>query len=178
MGFYMAQIGLHRFAPRAYRRNIGFSVAQDLLSRTFTEMYGLTVNSVLGPRRRAIRSYRWAVRRLIPKFMQVQVVINPKRFPQEKDNEARRKYLETVAHAEYANLPGNAYREPRFSTFALALVVRAVPEVDKLKILSLRAPSTEASDLYFTSMNTSVARMRELTASLRENPSEDLVAEC
>ena len=174
MGFDMAQIGLRRFAPRDYRRSIGFSVAQDLLDRTFAGIYGVTFERVLGPSHRAIGSYRWAVRRLIPKFMQVQVLIDRKRFPQEKDSEARREYLETVARAEYANLPGNSYREPRFSTHALALVVRVVPKVGKLKILSLRAPSQETSDLYFASMNTSVARMRELTARLRENPSDDL----
>jgi hypothetical protein len=174
MGFDMSQIGLHRFAPRDYRSNIGFSVAPDLLDRSFTEMYGLTVPSVVGPERRALRSYRWAVRRLIPKFMQVQVLINRKRFPQEKDNEARRKYLATVAHAEYASLPGSAYREPRFGTHALSLVARIAPKVGKLKILSLKAPSPETSDLYFASMNTSVARMRELVARLRENPAQDL----
>lgn len=174
MGFDMAHIGSRRFAPREYRRNIGFSVAQDLLDRTFPEMYGLTVHNVLGPPPRAIRSYRWAVRRLIPKFMQVQVLINRERFPQEKDTEARRKYFETVAQADYANTPGSAYREPGFSTHALALVVRVIPKVGKLKILSLRAPSTETSDLYFTSMNTSVARMREWTARLREDSSGDL----
>src|SRR5262249_25672605 len=46
MGFDMTQIGLHRFAPRVYRRNIGFSVAQDLLDRVFTETYALTVRDV------------------------------------------------------------------------------------------------------------------------------------
>jgi hypothetical protein len=173
MGFDMAHIGSRRFAPREYRRNIGFNVAQDLLERTFTEMYGLTVHSVLGSPPRAIRSYRWAVRRLIPKFMQVQVLINRERFPHEKDTEARRKYFETVKQAEYASVPGSAYREPRFSTHALALVVRVIPKVGKLKILSLRAPSPETSDLYFVSMNTSVARMRELTARLREDSSDD-----
>jgi hypothetical protein len=175
MGFDMAQIGLHRFAPRDYRRNIGFSVAQHLLDRTFTEAYGLTVRSVLGPEHRALRSYHWAVRRLLPKFMQVQVLIYRRRFPQEKDTGARREYLETVAQAEYASLPGSAYREPRFSTHVLALVVRTVPKVGKLKTLSLRAPSKETSDLYFSSMNTSVGQMRELIGLLRENPTEDLL---
>ena len=154
MGFDMAHIGSRRFASREYRRNIGFNVAQDLLDRTFTEMYALPMRSVLGPPPRAFRSYRWAVRRLIPKFMQVQVLINRERFPQEKDTEARRKYFETVKQAEYAKTPGSAYREPRFTTHALALLVRVTPKVGKLKILSLRAPSPETNDLYFVSMNT------------------------
>jgi hypothetical protein len=173
MGFDMAHIGSRRFAPREYRRNIGFSVALDLLDRTFTEIYGLTMHSVLGPPPRAIRTYGWAVRQLLPKFMQVQVLINRKRLPQEKNTEARRKYFETVAQAEYAKVPGSAYREPRFSTHTLAIVVRVIPKVGKLKILSLKAPSPETSDLYFVSMNTSVARMRELTAQMGGNSSED-----
>jgi hypothetical protein len=174
MGFDMAQIGLQRFASRAYRRNIGFRVAQDLLDRAFHETYGLTVRSVIGPERPAINSYRFAVRRLLPKFMQVQVLIKRKRFPQEKDDDARREYLENVAKAEYASMPGSAYRDPRLSTHALALVVRIVPKVGTLKILSLKPPSPETGDLYFYSVNTAVGRMRELTGWLRQNPSDDL----
>src|SRR5262249_14690272 len=67
MGFDMAQIGRRRFAPRAYRRDIGFSVSQDLLDRAFHETYGLTVRSVVGPEHRAIKSYRFSVRKLLPK---------------------------------------------------------------------------------------------------------------
>jgi hypothetical protein len=174
MGFDMAQIGLHRFAPRAYRRQIGFRVAQDLVDRAFYETYGLNMHSVIGPERRAINGYRFSVRRLLPKFMQVQVLINRKRFPGEKDDDARREYLENVANAEYASMPGSAYREPGFGTHLLALFVRVVPKVGTLKILSLKAPSPETSDLYFSSVNTAVGRMRELTGRLRQNPSEDL----
>jgi len=174
MGFDMTQIGLHRFAPRVYRRNIGFSVAQDLLDRIFTETYALTVRDVLGPEHRAIRSYRWSVRTLIPKFMQVSVLINRRRFPQEKDDEVRREYLENVAQADYASLPGSSYRPPRFSTHALALVVRMTPKVGTLKILSLRAPSPETSGLYFYSVNSAVDRLRELTGRVRQNPLADL----
>jgi Zinc dependent phospholipase C len=174
MGFDMAQIGLHRFAPRAYRRNIGFRVAQDLLDRAFNETYGLTVRSVLGPEHPAINSYRWSVRRLLPKFMQVQVLINRRRLSPEKDGDARREYLENVAQADYASLPGSAYREPGVGTHALALVVRIVPKVGTLKILSLRAPSPETGELYFYSVNTAVGRLRELTRRLRQSPFEDL----
>jgi hypothetical protein len=174
MGFDMTQVGLRRFAPRAYRSNIGFSVALDLLDRAFSETYGLTMRDVVGPEHRALNSYRFAVRRLMPKFMQVTVLINRKRFPQEKDDDARREYLKNVAKADYAKVAGSAYREPRFTTHALALVVRIVPKVGTLKILSLKAPSPETGDLYFYSMNTSVGQMRALMGRLRENLIADL----
>src|SRR5262249_20363262 len=149
--------------------------AQDLLDRAFSETYGLTVRGVVGPEHRAINSYRWSVRTLLPKFMQVQVLINRRRFPQEADDEARRKYLENVAQADYSSMPGSSYREPRFSTHSLALVVRIVPKVGTLKILSLKVPSPATGNLYFYSMNSAVGRMRELTGRMRRNPSEDLV---
>jgi hypothetical protein len=129
---------------------------------------------VRGPEHRAVNSYRFAVRRLMPKFMQVTVLINRNRFPQEKDDDARREYLKNVAKADYAKMPGSAYREPRFSTHALAVVVRIVPKVGTLKILSLKAPSPETGDLYFYSMNTSVGQMRALTGPLREEVTADL----
>src|SRR5262249_25138670 len=101
MGFDMAQIGLNRFAPRAHRRNIGFRVARELLNRAFHETYGLRVRDVVGRERPALKSYRYSVRRLLPKFLEVEVLINHKRFSQEKDDDARREYLEKVAHTEY-----------------------------------------------------------------------------
>ena len=174
LGFDMAQIGLHRFAP-VYRSNICLNVADDLLDRAFYETYGLTLRREIGHRQKAINSYRFGVCRLLPKFMQVQTVINRRRFPQEKDDDARREYLENLKQAKYVSIPRTRYEKPGFGTHVLALVVRIVPKVGKLKIFSLKAPSPETNSLYFHSMNTAVRRMRELTGELRENPSADIV---
>jgi hypothetical protein len=173
MGFDMAQIGVRRFAP-AYRSKIGFRVAQDLLDRAFYETYGLTVRSVIGQERRAINAYRFSVRRLLPKFLQVQVLINRRRFPREKDDDVRHEYLDNIRQARYASFPGSPYWEPHIGTRALAVVVQIVPKVGTLKILSLKAPTSETSHLYFHSVNTAVGRMRELVGWLRQNPAEDV----
>lgn len=173
LGFDMAQIGLHRFAP-VYHSNICLSVDRDLLDRAFLETYGLTMPSVIGRERAAIRSYRFGVCRLLPKFMRVQVLINRRRFSQEKDDDARREYLENVSKAYYATLPATKYWQPGAGTHVLALAIRMVPKVGTLKIFSLKAPSPETNSLYFSSMNTAVRRMRELIGQLRENPSGDI----
>lgn len=173
MGFDMAQIGAHRFAP-VNRSKIGFSVAQNLLDRAFQETYGLTVHSVTGRELRAINIYRFSVRKLLPKFMQVQVFINRERLPHEKDDDARREYLENIRRARRTSISGNEYWVPGVGTHALALVVRIVPKVGKLRIFRLKAPSPETSDLYFHSVNTAVRRMRELIGQLRQNGPEDL----
>ncbi|HKE28896.1 MAG TPA: zinc dependent phospholipase C family protein [Bryobacteraceae bacterium] len=171
-GFDMAQIGLRRFAP-VYRSAIGFRVAQDLLDRAFRQTYALSVRSVIGREQRALNIYRFSVRRLLPKFMQVQVLINRNRFPREKDTSTRHEFLDNLQQAKYAGKPRRAYWEPGVGTHALALLVRVVPKVGTLKILSLKAPSPETNDLYFYSVNTSVRRMRELAEWLRRNPPED-----
>jgi hypothetical protein len=173
LGFDMAQIGLHRFAP-VYHSNICLSVHRDLLDRAFLDTYGLTMPSVIRRERAALRSYRFGVCRLLPTFMRVQALINRRRFSQEKDDEARREYLENISKAHYATLPATKYWQPGAGTHVLALVIRMVPKVGTLKILSLKAPSPETNGLYFSSMNTAVRQMRELTRQLRENPSENL----
>ena len=65
-GFDAAQVGLHRYAPHAYRQYIGFEVSQPLLRKAFFQTYGLTVRSVLGPQPPAIRSYRHLSERFCP----------------------------------------------------------------------------------------------------------------
>ena len=171
MGFDMAQIGRHRFAP-VYRREIGFNVAQKLLDRAFHETYGIAVSRVIGREQTAIKSYRFSVGRLLPKFMQLEVLIHRKRLSQEKDDGTRHEYLENIRQAHYASIPGSVYWAPGVGTHALSLVVRIVPKVGTLKIFSLKVPSPATSDLYFYSVNTSVRRMRELIARLRQSPSD------
>ena len=53
-------------------------------------------------------------------------------------------------------------------------MVRIVPKVGTLKILSLKAPSPATVDLHFYSMNSAAGRLRESTGRLRQNPSEEL----
>ena len=173
-GFDVAQLAWHRYAPHAYRKYIGFQVSGSLLDRAFYETYGLTVRSVLGPQRSAIKSYRFSVRRLLPEFLKIEVINQRDDLPVEIQNAARQEFLDNISQTEYARHWGNSYRKPGFGAHLLAFIVRIIPKIGVLKILAIKAPSATTEDLFLTSMNVSCSRLRELLNRFSSSPSGEL----
>ena len=174
-GFDVAQIGWHRYASHAYREYIGFRVALGVLDRAFFETYGLTVHSVLGPRRSAIASYRFSVRKLLPKFVVAEVINNRSRLPTEIQNPALREYLARIDSTEYFRKWGGTYRGQRgFVVHAMAILIRIIPKIGVLKILSIKPPSSATEDLFIASVNNAMDHFRTRLAQVAAAPSAGL----
>jgi Zinc dependent phospholipase C len=174
-GFDVAQTSWHRYAPRAYRKRIGFRVARQLLYRTFEETYGLHARGILGPARSAVRTYRWAVTSLLPAFLSAQLVRLRADLPVENADEPQIEFLRTISRSEYATTPGLSYAEPGIRAHLLAFVVLIIPKVGRLKVLDTESPSAETEDLFLKSANHAVALLRELLSLLQTHPDHDLL---
>lgn len=174
-GFDVAQIGWHRYASHAYRQYIGFEVSQPLLNRAFYETYGLTVRSVLGPERSAVKSYKTAVRRILPRFVQWELINNRSKLPHEIQKPDRDNFLHRIAQTEYAKSWGTSYREPGFSAHVVAFIIRLIPKIGVLKILSIKAPTPDTEDDFLKSVNDSADTFRSLLRRLAERSSDSPV---
>jgi hypothetical protein len=173
-GFDAVQVGLHRYAPHAYRQYIGFEVSQPLLRKAFYETYGLTVRSVLGPQPPAIRSYRTSVRKILPRFIQWEIINIRSDFPKESQDPSRQQFLQDISRTEYARSWRNSYRQPGVGAHIVAFIIRLIPKIGVLKILSIKAPTTETEDLFFQSVNTAADTLRGLLRRLADNPTKAL----
>ena len=169
-GFDVTQTAWQRYAPRAYRKSIGFQVARRLLYRTFQEVYGVRAGGILGPARSALPTYHWAVASLLPAFLRAQVVLLGGRLPVERSDDAQRQFLAHISHAEYATKWRNAYSKPGIRSHLFAFVILMVPKLGRLKALSIKSPTTETEDLFLQSVNDAVETFRTLLADLRRHP--------
>jgi hypothetical protein len=152
-GFDIAQLARRRYASHAYREFIGFRVARGLVEQAFYETYGLPAPSVLGPPRSAVASYRLAARSILPLFARVEVINMRGRLPEEALTPDRHRFLEYLARAEYARRWNGSHRGPGVGAHVLAVVIRIIPKIGVLKILSLRTPTPETEEAFIESVN-------------------------
>src|SRR5262249_39589757 len=64
--FDVLEVARGGFKSDAYQRLIGFEVASPVLERAFRDTYGLELEDVFGDADLAIRTYRYAVSRVVP----------------------------------------------------------------------------------------------------------------
>ena len=173
-GFDVTQVSWRRYAPRAYRKHIGFRVARPLLYRAFHETYGIRTRGILGPGRAAVASYRSAVGKLLPLFLGAEVLLLRNDLPHEEVTPAREQFLANVADTAYAKNWKNAYSRPGFGVHAAAILIRVIPKIGELKALSTKAPITETEELFVESMVEATRRFRELLESVGAHPDLNL----
>jgi hypothetical protein len=176
-GFDVAQTNWQRYASRVYRKHTGFRVPRRLLYQAFQETYGIPTRGILGPARSALPSYRWAATTLLPAFLNAEIVLLRNRLPVEDRDPAQAEFLVTILKSEYAAVSPNTYSTPGIRAHLLALVIRVVPKVGRLKVLDVKSPTTETEDLFLRSANDALDTFRELLARVLTDPNGDLPLE-
>ena len=169
-GFDLAQLDRRRYAPRAYRKHIGFHVPRALLARAYFETYGLRLRGILGPPRPAVVSYRASVRGIIPLFAGATGFNVRHRLPPDDSGPALPPLLADIARTDYARYWGAYYRGPSVGARLLGYVFRVVPKIGALKILDIKAPSPRTEALFLASLDHALARFRDLLARLAAAP--------
>ena len=166
-GFDTLQVAKNRYASDQYHDFIGFKVAQPLLERSFSVVYGLQLKDVLTHEDLAIGSYRYAVSRLIPQMTKVALQTHKKDLMQETPNFAKEKFLYRLSRSDYEREWGKTYTKPDFGTRFLSALFRYMPKVGPFKGLGFDNPTPQTEDLYIKSINTTVDRYRALLAEVR-----------
>ena len=165
-GFDVAQSAWDRYAPRKYRKRIGFRFARQLLYRAFSETYGFPAARLLGPARSALASYRWSAGFLVPVFLRAQIVLLRGRLPGESADEQQQQFLENIAHSEYATTVAAVHSGPGFSAHLVAALIWLTPKIGRLKMLDIKAPDSVTEDLFLSSVNDAGGRFRSIVAAL------------
>jgi len=167
-GFDVVEVAKHRFAPDAYRNFIGFKMAKELLQRAFAETYSIPLDSMFPNLDRAIGSFRYDVHSLIPTAVKVAWALKQKEIQQDIPGMTRKKYLYNLSRAGYEKEWGKDYDKPGRGAKALAFMVRLLPKVGPLRVLSLRTPTPETEQMFEASFNVALQHYRNLLQSLQE----------
>jgi hypothetical protein len=80
----------------------------------------------------------------------------------------RKKYLYNLSRSSYEKEWGKEYQRPTAGEKFLAFLIRILPKIGPLKILTFRTPTPEAEKLFENSFNKTVERYRHLLAELKQ----------
>jgi hypothetical protein len=154
-GFDIAQLAKRQYTPEQFRRLIGFQVADRALDRALLETYGLGLVSTLG--HAGPDSYRFSVRKVMPLFGRTEVVRLDGRFHPDRNDEALRQYLKFVGEIAREHQWAGQYTPPGWKAHFFDILFRGLPPIGPLKVVDVKAPTTETGDWFVRSLNRSQA---------------------
>ena len=164
--FDVLQVAKGHYAPDSYHDFVGFEVSLPVLERAFQETYGIELKSVISNEERAANSYRNSVNGLIPKATRVAWNLKQHDIQKDEPGITRKKFLYNLSRASYEKEWGKDYQRPTASDKFLALLIRILPKIGPLRILTFRTPTPEAQQLFENSFNMTVDRYRALLIDL------------
>lgn len=164
--FDVLQVAKGHYAPESYHNFVGFEVSLPVVERAFKETYGIELKSVISNEQRAANSYRSSVNGLIPRATRVAWNLKQNEIQKDEPGITRKKFLYNLSRASYEKEWGKDYQRPTASDKFLAFVIRILPKIGPLRILTFRTPTPEAQKLFENSFNLTVDRYRSLLNQL------------
>jgi hypothetical protein len=160
--FDVLQVAKGHYAPDSYHAFVGFEVSMPLLERAFRDTYGLELRSIISNEEKAANSYRHSVNGLIPKATRVAWNLKQDEIQKDIPGITRKKFLYNLSRTSYEKEWGKDYQRPTAGDKFLAFVIRILPKIGPLRILTFRTPTPEAQKLFENSFNTTVDQYRAL----------------
>jgi hypothetical protein len=167
-GFDVLEVAKGRYASDAYHDFIGFDVAVPLLERAFLETYGLPLTDVLKDEPKVINSYRRDVSSLIPRATKIAWKLKQYDIQKDLPGVTRQKFLYNISRSSYEKQWGKDYSKPTFGDTLLAFLIRILPKIGPLRVLTFRTPTPQTEKLFEESFNVTMDRYRAFLAQLRK----------
>jgi len=165
-GFDVLEVAKERYAADTYHDFIGFEVCKTLLERAFQEIYSMPLQSLFSNLDESIGSYRYTVRTVIPKATKVAWVLKKKDIQRDLPGITQRKFLYNLSKASYEKEWGKNYQKPGLGMSFLAFIIRVIPKIGPLKVLSFRTPTPETEKMFMASFNAALDNYRHLLADV------------
>ena len=179
-GFDVVQVAKHRYASQQYHDFIGFKVSKELLERVFPMVYGIKLDDVLPRLDLAVGSYRYAVSKLIPELTIVALKTHSKEIPAASSSSTASDagFVYRISRSDYEKEWGKEYSRPGIGTRMLGTMIRILPKVGPLKVLSFQKPTPQTEDMYVKSINSTADQYRRFLEQVRSGrftlPNRDL----
>jgi len=164
--FDVVQTARGNYAPQAYHDFIGFQVSKELIEKAFLRTYGLEVNELFGNFDRAVGSFRWSVKELIPSATRAAWKTKRKEISELNPSVARGSYVYSVRRRKYFEEFGRERDKATFGESVLAFLIRIAPKWGPLKILKFRIPDEAAEKMFLESFDETVAHYRHQVNSM------------
>jgi zinc dependent phospholipase C len=174
-GFDVVQVARGNYLSDSYHDFIGFAVAQDLLKKTFREVYGLSVDDLFPDFESTILTYRHTVTGIIPDAIKIA-------WQMHKDDirkvTTQEKFFFRLPRSEFEKNYGTNYKKPSFISRILAFFIKILPGFGPLKVMKFKTPTPEVEELFIKSFESTLNHYHNLLVQARENnfdfPNRDL----
>jgi hypothetical protein len=173
-GFDVAQVAKQRYAGDRYHDFIGFQVSKPLLERVFPQVYGIEFKDAMSNEDMAIGTFRWSVSSVIPKMTKVAWATHKDEITKDRPDMAERVFLYHLTRASYEKEWGHEYQRPGLGARILGFFLRLMPKIGPLRALALKPPTPQTEDLYFKSVDATVASYKQMLHALRGRGVADL----
>ncbi len=161
-GFDVLQVAHGRYAPQSYHDFIGFSVAQGVLERAFHDTYSLDLRDLFADMDLTLGTYRHTVSGIIPEMTRVAWDLAKKDLRSNDPTVSRRAFIYNLSRAGYRKEWPSRYRQPGVGARILALVIRILPKIGPLKVLSVKVPTAATENLFQASFDRTLDEYRRL----------------
>jgi len=161
-GFDVLEVAKERFAPESYHDYIGFEVASRVLNQAFAETYGLQLKSVLLDEEKALRSYRHAVSKLLPKATRIAWHLKKDEIQDDIPGMTKRRFLYNLRRSNFEKEWGKDYKKPSAGEKFLAFLYILLPKWGPLRVLQFRTPTPETERFFEASFNETMDHYRDL----------------
>ncbi len=158
--FDVIQVAHNYYAPESYHQFVGFEVTEDLMRRAFLDTYCIDLSKAFPDLDRAVGTYRWSVRTLIPEMTRVAWVRNEKEITRTKPGTTKKRFLYNLSRASFEREWGHHYRKPGWRARFLAFLIGILPKIGPLRELQIPVPTPDAERLFMASFNDTVAHAR------------------
>ena len=158
--FDVLQTARGSYAPQAYHDFIGFQVSKELIERAFLKTYGLEVNDLFGNFDKAIGSFRWSVKELIPAATRAAWKAKRKEIKKQAPSAVRNSYVYRIGRRNYYKEFGREREKPKFGESIISFLIRIAPKWGPLKILKFRIPNEAAEKKFAESFDTTILNYR------------------
>jgi Zinc dependent phospholipase C len=160
--FDVLQVAKGRYAPDSYHNFVGFQVALSPLEKAFADTYGFQLKTISKDDAKAANSYRYSVSTLIPRAVRVAWSLKQDEIKRDIPGMTRKKFLYNISRSSYEKQWGRDYQRPTPGDKFIAFLIRILPKIGPLRILTFRTPTPEAEKLFESSFNKAVDRYRVL----------------
>jgi hypothetical protein len=165
--FDVLQVAAGAYAPQAFHRFIGFEVADDLLERTFKQIYALEMGDQFMDRSLAIGTYRYAISKTIPEMTKVAWKKKRDEIERVRPGMTQAKFVFNLPRREYEKQFGRDYARPRGFARVIGWLYRIVPKIGPLRALAFKVPTPEAEKLFLDSFARAKERYAQALAAIR-----------
>jgi hypothetical protein len=164
-GFDIDEVAHHRMAPLSYLKHIGLNVSMRQLSLAFYQTYGVSQDFSGSRRGRVnVNSYRFAVRRFIPRVAYAVTLLHRHHEPADVATAEAVALRSEVAEMEKADKWSDYRHHAGIGTWLLAGLIFITPKVGPLKLAAVKDPTPQTEADYQHSLSLSVAGLRQMLA--------------